>query len=93
MAHAMDLATQTATLRQFMEGAREKWGGVESWGAVGLCWGGKVVVLCSGEGGPFRASGQVHPGRLEGADARRLVPRFLLFSFLCGFSRLVWRGE
>lgn len=35
---------------------------VEKWGAYGLCWGGKVLALSSGEGTPWAATVQVHPG-------------------------------
>lgn len=34
---------------------------VEKWGAYGLCWGGKVLALSSGEGSPFSGTVQ-HPG-------------------------------
>jgi hypothetical protein len=29
-------------LLEFTKAAKGKWAGVESWGAFGLCWGGKV---------------------------------------------------
>jgi dienelactone hydrolase len=32
----------TKDLLEFTSAAKSKWGGVESWGAFGLCWGGKV---------------------------------------------------
>lgn len=35
---------------------------VEKWGAYGLCWGGKVLALSSGDGSPFSGTVQVHPG-------------------------------
>ncbi|KAE8152240.1 2-dehydropantoate 2-reductase [Aspergillus avenaceus] len=55
--------------------------GVEKWGALGLCWGGKVAVLASGPGSPFVATGQVHPGRADAADAENLaVPHLVLAS-------------
>jgi hypothetical protein len=38
-------------------------------------------VLTSAENTPFTASGQVHPGRLEAADARKVtVPHIVLAS-------------
>jgi hypothetical protein len=38
-------------------------------------------VLTSAENTPFRASGQVHPGRLEAADAKKVtVPHIVLAS-------------
>ena len=54
---------------------------MSSWGAFGLCWGGKVVVLLSGKDTPFTASGQVHPGKLDIEDAKKLtIPHILLAS-------------
>jgi hypothetical protein len=31
-------------LKDVAEAAKLKWSGVESWGAFGLCWGGKVIT-------------------------------------------------
>lgn len=41
--------------------AKENFPSVGSWGAYGLCWGGKLVAMTSAEGTSFKASGQVHP--------------------------------
>ena len=38
----MAIDKHTEALVDFTAAAKEKWGGVESWGAFGLCWGGKV---------------------------------------------------
>ena len=35
---------------------------VTGWGALGLCWGGKVAVLFSGPSSVLKATAQVHPG-------------------------------
>ncbi|PYH81341.1 hypothetical protein BO82DRAFT_432681 [Aspergillus uvarum CBS 121591] len=60
---------------------RERFPSVQAWAATGLCWGGKVAVLASGPNTPFIASGQVHPGRMEAADAQRLtIPHVVLAS-------------
>ncbi|PLB45832.1 dienelactone hydrolase [Aspergillus steynii IBT 23096] len=54
---------------------------VGKWGVFGLCWGGKVTALSSGEGTPFVASGQVHPGRMDKADAEKItIPHIVLAS-------------
>ncbi|KAL4917018.1 hypothetical protein BDW62DRAFT_184836 [Aspergillus aurantiobrunneus] len=54
---------------------------VEKWGAYGLCWGGKVLALSSGEGTPFSGTAQVHPGRMDKADAQTLaIPHAILAS-------------
>lgn len=41
---------------------RRTFSSVKTWGSLGLCWGGKVAVLASGEGTLFNATAQVHPG-------------------------------
>ncbi|KAL4940862.1 hypothetical protein BDV06DRAFT_13212 [Aspergillus oleicola] len=54
---------------------------VERWGAYGLCWGGKVLALSSGEGTPFSGTVQVHPGRMDVADVQTLsIPHAILAS-------------
>ncbi|KAL2830920.1 hypothetical protein BDW59DRAFT_14865 [Aspergillus cavernicola] len=54
---------------------------VEKWGAYGLCWGGKVLALSSGSGTPFTATAQVHPGRMDKADAEKVaIPHAILAS-------------
>jgi dienelactone hydrolase len=37
--------TQLPALQVVLKAAKEKWPGVKAWGAVGICWGGKVGVL------------------------------------------------
>ncbi|KAL4821443.1 hypothetical protein BDW67DRAFT_180143 [Aspergillus spinulosporus] len=54
---------------------------VQKWAAYGLCWGGKVLALSSGEGTPFATTVQVHPGRIDKADAQTLtIPHAVLAS-------------
>ncbi|KAL4907569.1 hypothetical protein BDW74DRAFT_149450 [Aspergillus multicolor] len=54
---------------------------VQKWGAYGLCWGGKVLALSSGPGTPFAGTVQVHPGRMDKADAQTLaIPHAVLAS-------------
>jgi len=80
-AKAMDLNKHTKSLLEFTAAAKEKWSSVESWGAFGLCWGGKIVVLTSATSTPFTASGQVHPGRMDINDAKALtIPHIVLAS-------------
>ncbi|RDL34671.1 uncharacterized protein BP5553_07799 [Venustampulla echinocandica] len=81
MAKAVDMDRWTRELAEVARDAKSKWEGVGSWGAYGLCWGGKVVVLSSGSNSPFKASGQVHPGRLDAADALIVkIPHIVLAS-------------
>jgi dienelactone hydrolase len=78
---AFDFPQATKDLLEFTAAAKSKWSQVSSWGAFGLCWGGKVVVLTSAESTPFTASGQVHPGKMEIADAKALaIPHIVLAS-------------
>ncbi|PMD31223.1 dienelactone hydrolase [Hyaloscypha variabilis F] len=81
LAQAFNFKNHAQELLDFNSAAKSKFASVSSWGAVGLCWGGKVVVILSGEGTPFTASGQVHPGKLEFADAQKLtIPHIVLAS-------------
>lgn len=80
-AKAMEMDKNAKNLLDFTSAAKEKWSGVESWGAFGLCWGGKVVVLTSDSATPFSASGQVHPGRMAADDAKLVtIPHIVLAS-------------
>ena len=36
-----------AELQKVVEAAKKKWPSLVSWGAFGLCWGGKVCLLLS----------------------------------------------
>jgi len=55
--------------------------GKKTWGAVGFCWGGKVVSLITGEGSLFRAGGQAHPGLFDTKDAEKItVPTLVIAS-------------
>ncbi|KAL3458749.1 hypothetical protein BJX64DRAFT_212684 [Aspergillus heterothallicus] len=75
------LPQNSEALKALMAMSKDKFPSVEKWGAYGLCWGGKLVVLNSGLETPFVATGQVHPGRLDTADADSLaVPHIVLAS-------------
>ena len=55
--------------------------GKKTWGAVGFCWGGKVVSITSGAETPFAASVQAHPGMIDPADAEKItIPTLMLAS-------------
>ncbi|OCK84739.1 alpha/beta-hydrolase [Lepidopterella palustris CBS 459.81] len=43
--------------------------GIESWGVVGFCWGGKIVNLSSMESTPFKAAAACHPAMVSADDA------------------------
>ncbi|MCJ1437712.1 hypothetical protein MMC27_007099 [Xylographa pallens] len=61
--------------------AGRRFEGVQGWGVFGLCWGGKLAALASGEGTAFKASGTAHPGRLALSDATQMtIPHICLFA-------------
>ncbi|KAJ5087130.1 hypothetical protein N7456_010746 [Penicillium angulare] len=73
---------------------------VAKWGAFGLCWGGKVTALASAANTPFAASGQVHPGAMDIADAQNLtVPHIVLASkdepaeVVDGYAEVIMKGK
>ncbi|PVH89428.1 hypothetical protein DL98DRAFT_580127 [Cadophora sp. DSE1049] len=68
---AMAFEPKTKLVTKFVEHVKNKWS-VEKWSALGLCWGGKVVALTSGPDTPFQVSGQVHPGRLDVEDIKKI---------------------
>lgn len=52
---------------------------ITSWATLGMCWGGKVSTLVSGEGTIFKASAQVHPSLLDVEDAMKVtIPHCVL---------------
>lgn len=54
---------------------------VAKWGAIGYCWGGKIVALTSGEGTPWSAAVQTSPSRLDPEDAKKVtIPMAVLAS-------------
>ncbi|KAI9733472.1 MAG: hypothetical protein M1818_007220 [Claussenomyces sp. TS43310] len=68
----------TGTLVDVAREAAEKYPAVKGWGALGLCWGGKVVALAS-DHGPFCVSGQAHPGAPTKDDAEKMtIPHICL---------------
>ncbi|TAQ90049.1 hypothetical protein B7494_g1629 [Chlorociboria aeruginascens] len=76
-----DIAKNVTVLLKVMEEAKELYPDIRAWGSYGLCWGGKIVALTSGAATPFKASGQVHPGRLAKADASSItIPHIMLAS-------------
>ena len=58
----MNFPSYVEALSTFLEAAKAKFSRVDSWGSVGLCWGGKVVALLSDPQTAFKATAQVHPG-------------------------------
>ncbi|KAJ6145514.1 alpha/beta-hydrolase [Penicillium chermesinum] len=75
------LPQNSEVLIAIMAASKARFTAVQTWGAYGLCWGGKLTVLNSGPDTPFAATGQAHPGRLEKVDAERLtIPHIVLAS-------------
>jgi len=58
----MNFGPYLELLTAVVQAGKAKFSNVESWGSVGLCWGGKVVALLSDPQTAFKATAQVHPG-------------------------------
>lgn len=54
---------------QVVKAIEEKYSGIESWGIVGFCWGGKIVNLSSQKGTLFKAAAACHPAMVDPSDA------------------------
>ncbi|PWW73661.1 alpha/beta-hydrolase [Tuber magnatum] len=68
-----------ANVRAVAEGLKKEFTGVERWGIVGYCWGGKVAVVVSGPGTPFTASVQLHPAMMDVEDVKKVtIPHLVL---------------
>lgn len=79
--HLSNFDGSVKELLAVVEEGKNKWSSIEAWGANGLCWGGKVTALASGENTPFKVTGQVHPGLLNKADAEKIaIPHIVLAS-------------
>lgn len=52
--------------------------GLKEWGAVGFCWGGKIVNLTSGSDTVFKAVASCHPAMVDENDARNVTIPFLM---------------
>ncbi|KAJ5771427.1 uncharacterized protein N7511_003478 [Penicillium nucicola] len=90
----------TTVLLEAIQKYKSRFPSVGKWGAFGLCWGGKVTVLASGANSPFAASGQVHPGRMDMADAAQItIPHIVLASkdepvdAVTGYARVINSNE
>ncbi|CUS13835.1 unnamed protein product [Tuber aestivum] len=66
-------------VRAVAEGLRKEFPGVERWGLVGYCWGGKVAAVVSGPETPFAASAQLHPAMMDVEDLKKVtIPHLVL---------------
>jgi len=53
--------------------------GIQNWGIVGYCWGGKIVNLVSTTGTPFKAAATCHPAMVDPNDATNVtIPMMML---------------
>jgi Dienelactone hydrolase family len=60
MAH-ISIGRHSESLLKCVEAAKQAYPSVISWGALGMCWGGKVVAVTSGKDTPFKVTGSAHP--------------------------------
>ncbi|KAI9056202.1 hypothetical protein LZ554_001130 [Drepanopeziza brunnea f. sp. 'monogermtubi'] len=55
--------------------------GINTWGVVGFCWGGKIVSLTSGTDTPFKAAAECHPAMVDPSEASAIkIPLCMLAS-------------
>lgn len=58
-----------------------KYPNIKTWGAVGYCWGGKIVSLTSTASTPFSAAAECHPAMVNPDDATNIkIPLCMLAS-------------
>jgi dienelactone hydrolase len=60
IAHA-NIGRHSESLLKYVEAAKQAYPSVVSWGALGMCWGGKIVAITSGKDTPFKVTGSAHP--------------------------------
>ena len=66
---------------QCLQAAEESNSNIKTWGALGYCWGGKMVSLASGSGTPFKAAAQTSPAMIDPKDAEKItIPMCMLAS-------------
>lgn len=64
-----------------LKAAEEANSNIKTWGALGFCWGGKMVSLASGPGTPFKAGAQSSPAMVDPKDAEKIsIPMCVLAS-------------
>nr|XP_023908620.1 uncharacterized AIM2 family protein C977.15-like [Quercus suber]POF15583.1 putative aim2 family protein [Quercus suber] len=72
--HLDNVSTVLAELKQ-------KFPSVESWGAIGYCWGGKLVALTSGPEALWKVGVSTSPARVDAADGKKInIPFAMLAS-------------
>ncbi|KAK3167653.1 hypothetical protein OEA41_010780 [Lepraria neglecta] len=55
--------------------------GIQKWGSLGMCWGGKIVSLTAQPGTNFSAAAEVHPAMVDPKDAKDIkIPVCMLAS-------------
>jgi dienelactone hydrolase len=66
---------------QCLQAAEESNSNINTWGALGYCWGGKMVSLASGPGTLFKAAAQSSPAMVDPKDAEKIsIPMCMLAS-------------
>ncbi|OAA63606.1 dienelactone hydrolase family protein [Niveomyces insectorum RCEF 264] len=72
----------SAKLLAYTQALKQQFPSIKTWGVLGYCWGGKVVVLTlANDANPFAAGVEAHPAMVDPNDATGLkVPVALLAS-------------
>ncbi|KAK2626477.1 hypothetical protein QTJ16_003652 [Diplocarpon rosae] len=65
----------------FVKEAQKKYEGLQTWGVVGFCWGGKIVSMTSGKDTLFKAAAECHPAMVDPSEATSItIPLCMLAS-------------
>ncbi|OCT45453.1 putative AIM2 family protein C30D10.14 [Cladophialophora carrionii] len=65
-------------VKSVMKELTAKNSGIQFWGIVGYCWGGKIVNLSAGAGTPFKAAAACHPAMVDPNDAPNVTIPMLM---------------
>lgn len=63
-------------IHRIFDAAVQKFPGVERWGTIGYCWGGKLVALTSGADTKWSVGVMTSPARVDPEDAKKIAIPF-----------------
>ncbi|QIW95892.1 hypothetical protein AMS68_001410 [Peltaster fructicola] len=76
-----DWPSRLQTVETSLAGLKAEYKGVQKWGSIGFCWGGKVAALTSGENAKWAVSIESSPAMVDPKDAEKIViPHMMLAS-------------
>jgi len=70
-----------AKIPGLLKDIEKKYSSIKTWGAVGFCWGGKIVSITSQPGTAFTAGAECHPAMVDPSEANTIsIPLCMLAS-------------